>query len=366
MFGSSFSVMLKSAEEAITAGRLEEAMAKLDTKEVRDDKRGSEMLARLADAFLERVRVAEKAGRYSEALFDLQRAAQAGTDPTIIADMRTWIHGLAEREEAAKREQRRQIEAARAKIDAGSLQGGREMLENLDAHNTQAQRLQQEAERRARSAERALEEAGRLKEAGQFAGACRLLENVRRLDPKSPRLLELEVAIVRQILDRVRDAAVGGRLETAMELLNALGEVGSGHPERSEWLRILDEAREAGEAIARSDWPTAKRFVLRLKTKLTGAEWVATAAQQLDQIDELVTAVQAGPLGVKLERPSGRVSDSTQRIETNRPAAVYPTSQDRCQLLVDGAGSFLILRQPKVTIGRMGSGSDAQDRKSVV
>jgi len=377
MLGPLVFVKLKAAEEALRAGRLEEAYEQVASGEIREHKRAQAVLAGLADAFLARAREHEKAGRYAEALLDLNRAAASGAGPAQVAELRQWVVGVAEREHNLEQARRRQIEAAKQRIDAGSLDGGREILADLDVANTQVQRLAEQADLRERAAERSLADARRFVQVGQFGPACRSLEAARVQNPKADGLLEMEAEIVHGVIDRVREALGAGRLETGAELLAQLGEVGRGLPERSEWERILDDIRTAAQAVSNADWATARRVTLRLKTRLPDAEWVAQAAEQLERIDDLVTAVHAGPLGAvrvgEVRSPFGPPSlkdgafgpahaeetemmpRSGQEPPRQAPPAVRVGPSTRWQLFVDGAGTFLMIARHRVTIGRAGS-----------
>jgi len=377
MLGSSVSARLKAAEQALEAGRLDEACAVLMAADLREDTRAAELRARAAQGLLERVRAHEEAGHYAEALLDLDRAAAVGARPEQVAALREWVRGVADRRLKDDREYRRQIEAAREHIDAGSLTAGRDMLAGLDVADTQVQRLQREVEERERTAERLLTETRRLLQAGQFGPACRVLERARAENPKAPALLDLEAQVTRGALEQIREAATAGRLDRAADLFGQLGNVGSALPERSEWERALAEVSAAAEAIARADWAAAKRTVLRLKTRLPEAQWLSETAEQLTQVDELTTAIHAGPLGIAL-RPnaSGRAGENTVLLpradsayEVLRPAGgMFAERRDgsprtsaaaKGQLLVDGAGSFLVLGQDRVTSGRAG-GADVE------
>jgi len=363
MLGPLVFVKLKAAEEALRAGRLEEAYEQVASGEMREHKRAQAVLAGLADAFLARAREHEKAGRYAEALLDLNRAAASGAGPAQVAELRRWVVGVAEREQNLEQARRRQIEAAKQRIDAGSLDGGREMLADLDAANTQVQRLAEQADLRERAAERSLADARRFVQVEQFGPACRSLEAARVQNPKADGLLEMEAEIVHGVIDRVREALGAGRLETGAELLAQLGEVGRGLPERSEWERILDDIRTAARAVSNADWATARRVTLRLKTRLPDARWIVEAAEKLDRLDELATAIHAGPLGVSLEasEPDATAEPtlSLPRPPAGRPAAKLPELAAgpgaRWQLFVDGAGTFLMITRHRVTIGRAGS-----------
>ncbi len=379
MLGSSLPARLKAIEEAMEAGRLDEARQLLAAPEVRDHARAGELRSRLAEALLARVRSHEAAGRYAEALLDLDRAAEAGAKTDVVATLRDWVRGVAAREQKAEMERRRRLEAARDRIDAGSLVAGREMLADLAA-DTQAERLQQAADQRERDARRRLDEARQMLDAGRYADASRALERARGLAPHAAELVRLEAEVVRQVIERVRGAMTAGRLDVARDLFTQLGNVGADLVERSECERILDDLQAAAEAIARADWSGAKRTVLRLKTRLPDSSWLVEAAEQLGQIDDLVTAVHAGPLGTTPPvregpgGPKGRPSRESPAVRLQPPgldetsmlprpaaspapaAAGVPAAGFR--LLVDGAGSFLILRQDRVTIGRAG-GPDA-------
>ncbi|HOW18082.1 MAG TPA: hypothetical protein PLC79_03520 [Phycisphaerae bacterium] len=377
MPGPSVSARLKAAEQAVEAGRLDEACALLAATDLREDPRAANLRERLAQGLLDRVRAHEEAGRYAEAMLDLDRAAAAGARPEQVAALRNWIRGVADHRQKDEREHRRQVEAARERIEAGSLTAGRDMLADLDAADTQVQRLQREVEERERTAERLLAETQRLLQAGRFGPACRALERARAADPKAPALLDLEAQITRGVLEQIREAATVGRLDTAADLFGQLGDVGRSLPERSEWERALAEVAAAAEAVSRADWAAARRAVLRLRTRLADAAWLAQAAEQLTQIEELTTAILAGPLGmVPQPHAGGRPGANTVLLPRADAARGRPPSESgaipesgdfvaktspasKWQLLVDGAGSFLIVGQERVTIGRAG-GDDAE------
>ncbi|MBN1490911.1 MAG: hypothetical protein JXA69_13420 [Phycisphaerae bacterium] len=361
-------VKIKAAEEALEAGRLDEAYEQIGTGEIREHRRAQAILTRLATAYLDRVREHEAAGRFADALRDLDRAAAAGAPAGQVGDLRIWIQGLAAQERKVQLDQQQIIRDARQRIEAGSLEGGREMLADLDAANTQVDRLHRDADERERAAERYLGEARRLFEAGQVAGACRAIERAKAHHPKGDSVVRAEAEMVRELMQRVREAMTSGRLTTAVDLMVQVGGVGSGLMERSEWEQALVEARGAVEAVARGDWSVARRAVLRLKGRLPEASWIAAAAEQLDQMEELCMTIHAGPLGTTLPADTGvRTAEAIPlgprgaMPPVAAPPIVGAASGGRWRLLVDGAGSFLVLRQDRVVIGRAGSGEALAD-----
>lgn len=383
MSGFSPTARLTAAEGAIAAGKLEDAVNLLSSSELDSVSSVVALRERLVDALLARASAHEAAGRYAEALTDLDRAAAVGARSEVVAGMRDWIRGVADREQRVRRQERQQVEAARARIDAGSLAAGREMLGDLDAKNTQVRRLQQAAEQRERDAERRIDEARRFLDASRFGQACEAILRALTANPKSDEAMKLASEAAREVIERVREAVSGGRLPAAFELFAQLGGIGQGLIERSEWERILKDLRSACESIGGSDWSAARRTILRLKSLLPDASWLSATAEQLTQLDDLIAAIHAGPLGALLvPGVPGATADRAARSaldgagpaadplgETTllvdraaaTPAKRLPVSPAlaslRCRLLVDGAGSFLVLRADRVTIGRAGAES---------
>jgi tetratricopeptide (TPR) repeat protein len=379
MFRSSAWTKLKSAETAIEDGRLDEAVEIMAEPEVRQHRHAAPVLARLAAALLDRVREYEKSGQYAEALLALNQAAAAGASPEEIASLREWIQGLAARDHRHQDNRRRQVEAARDRIDAGSLQGGMDVLDGLDARDSEVQALRRDVETRERGAERLVSEAQEFVRIGQLGSACRSIQQAKAMDSKDVAVVRVEADVTRVVVAQCREALAAGRVETASDLLLQLGDVGATSTERADCQRLLDEVRTARAAVARSDWATARRATLRLKSQLPDSQWIIDAATQLDQVEELVTAIHAGPLGVVPGEPGGGVGSPApdarkvrvdraeptfrlSRHDVTRPIAppvVGPSAPRRTRLLVDGAGSFLLLSQDRVSIGRAGSGAVA-------
>lgn len=367
MLGPLVSMKIKAAEEALDAGRIDEACELLAAPDVREHRRAQSVRDRVNEALLKRARGHEDAGRYAAALADLDKALAVGADPAKVNALREWVRGLMRADLDAQQAQRERLATARDRIDAGSLAGAREALAGLDAQNARVGDLLSEADRREHAARRSVEEAERFMAAGQWAPACRALETARQSFNKLPGLVETETRLTGAVVDRVRDALTHGQIEFAVDLLAQLGTVGRALPQRAQVERLLAIVRNGTDAVAHADWSTARREALRLRAEMPDVEWVSRAAEQLDQIEELAMALHAGPLG-SVVPPSAPLETSvaarTERVASPPAHASGSGAYDRTRprrLIIDGVGSTLLLAKDRVAIGRMVGGTDAPD-----
>ncbi len=246
----------------------------------------------------------------------------------------------------------------------------------MDGADTQVQRLQEAVDQRERAAERYVREAQSMLEAGQFGAACQAAARARSANPKAALLPAVEGAILSRFIEQLSRMVRDGRPDLAAELAGQLGGVGRGRIERLEWERTLEDLRAACEAVSRADWPAARWTVLRLKARLPDVEWIAQAAEHLAQIEELITTVQAGPLGgphgmrgpgrVAMAGPGASAAGLRRQAADDSTALLHPAevaslmagpmaaapAAPRLRLLLDGGGSYLLLRQDRITIGR--------------
>jgi hypothetical protein len=99
---------------------------------------------------------------------------------------------------------------------------------------------------------------------------------------------------------------------------------------------------------------------------LTGAKWVKHVLAQLRQVDDVQTTLLAGPLGEsigsshsrQMSPPHKRATslDDTVAMAYKPGAAGLP---ERLLLLVDGGGSYLLLRGSRASIGRAAAAGPA-------
>ncbi len=362
MLSRLLTVRLKAAENALKAGRYDEAFRLATEPDLREHRRGAAILQKLTDKFIERARAHFQADRFSEALLDLTKAEAGGVRKTEVAELREQVRVVADEEVRQKNSRHLQLEAARRRIERGSLAAGQRLLDDVAPGDAQAEALKRRAELSEEEAGEKLDQVERLLAAGQLRDAVDRFVRAKKLDPQSLRVAELEAKIGRTVLKRVRDSVDGGRLNAAGEELASLGEVARNLSERRETAEILEQAQRSAGALGQNRFDDLRHEIARLAHLLPGTKWVSQAADQLRRLDELLLSLRAGPLG-QAAGPGAVVAGSPapaalaspawmdETVALDRAPAAAPLPE-RLLLLVDGGGSYLLHRGERVSVGR--------------
>ncbi len=358
-------VRLKAAENAVKAGRYDDAFRLATEPDLREHRRGASVLQKLTDKFIERARAHFKADRFAEALLDLTKAEAGGVRKTEIAELREQVRVVAEEELRQKDSRRLQLEAARRRIERGSLAAGRRLLEDAVPDDAEAKALHRHAERNAEEAGEKLDQVQKLLSGGQIREAIDRLVRAKALDPQALRVVELEAKLGREVLARARKSVDAGRVGRAADELASLGDVAAKLPERSELEEMIRQAQRTARALAENRFDDLRQEAGRLAHLLPDVKWVKLAADQLRQVDGLLLGLRAGPLGqaVGADVDGTAAKGKTASPGTERPAPslaetvavgrpIPGTLPERLLLLVDGGGSYLLHRGERVSLGR--------------
>ncbi len=380
-------IRLKTAENALRDGRLDEAYRLATAPDIREHRRGAAVLAKLAEQFLERARGHFRADRFTEAMIDLDRARTGGVLTEEIAELEGHVRTVAAEQQRHEQSKRERIDAARRRIEGGSLVAGRKILERAGEEDHAAKELRHVADDRAEEVARILEQVERLIGQGRMATAAERLRRAKAIDAHNEGVIRVETQLCNRVLENTRAAIQEGKLSRAADELDCLGDVGKALPARRELVDVLALARDAARYLTQNRYPDARRQVMSLGRLLPDAEWVREATEQLRQIDDITTALLASPLGDRIgllaaRDKADRVGDARRRPrgEDQRgrtyaealsgapvddtvalPARVRTSDAlpERLLLLVDGGGSYLILRGDHVSLGRVASGHPA-------
>lgn len=380
MFGQLLFMRLRAAEKALGEGRLDEAYRLATQPDIREHKRGKTLLGGLSEKFVARAREFYRADRFSEALMDLDRAQAGGEMQKEIDELRGYIRTVAAEQSRKEESQIRRVEEARHRIERGSLAAGRNLLERADEGLAAVDALRRKAEERAEDVKQTLDQVRRLMTSMQWSSAAERLRRAKGLDGHAPEIAALEAEVCETVLSSARGAIVEGRLSRAQGEIDALRELGKGLPARRELEEMLRLSREASDALRMHEYCAARRHTMSLARLLPDAKWVVAAIGSIRQIDELNTELAAGPLGSSVgaanaspgkktplsppliwgEAPVGaRGGELRARLDETIavPARIdiddmLPT---KLLLLVDGGGSYLLLRGPQASVGRVAS-----------
>jgi len=369
MFGQLLFVRLRAAENAFRDGRIDEAYRLASAPDLRAHPRGVAVLAGLTEKFIARAREHYRSDKFTEALMDLDRAEVGGVMKPEIDELRGYVRVVAIERDRRDASRRDRIQAAQKRIERGSLAAGRDMLEQAAAHDPAAQAVIERAAGRAQDASRALEQAERFLRAGQHAQAAERLARAKSLDPHAEQVACLESELVKTVLGNVEQAIRDGNLTRAEGELANLGELGNGSSARLEAAAIVAGWHAAGAALRRGDYGAARQQLMAICRKIPKVQWLSAVTEQLKQLDEIHAAVCAGPLGDSMpDRNVGpgavfspahdgrapRRFDETVALPVTARAAEQVVA-DRYLLLVDGGGSYLVIRGGEASIGRAAS-----------
>jgi tetratricopeptide (TPR) repeat protein len=372
MFSRMTLVRLKAAENALRDGRFDEAYRLATEPDLRDHRRAQKLLTKVAKKLVARARAHYDAGLYDEAIRDLDRAATANVGLDEINRLRAEIREAARQSRHRREQQQRRLEAARDRIEAGSLVGGRRLLDQADAADPRAERLLRQAAANAAQAKSEIERAEKLLKQDRIPAAVEHLRRAQGLSAHDPGVVEFEGKLTGRVFDAAQEALLKGRTDRARAELDMLGRLGRNDPRRQELERNLDLIERVAHTAAAAQYDEALRLLRQLQHLLPQVRWIKDAAGQVQKLYDARMALLSGPLGISA--PSGRGTSSpsqTVPAAARRPRAIdQPTRlvgadpapaglPPRLLMLVDGVGSFLILTQPRVSIGRISAGPGA-------
>jgi tetratricopeptide (TPR) repeat protein len=351
------------AETALKDGRLDEAHGLVTDEDLADHRRAQKVRLQLTPAFLDRAARRLEAGQFAEALSDLDKAGAAGTQLDEIARRREEALTAMRRGQRAKDQRRQTLEAAADRIAAGSVDGAHQLLERID-DDSHADSLRDQADRRRRSLRRRVEEIGQRLEGGRLEAAADALREAVKSFSQASELRDLETQLVDRVLARVRASIESGAVQRADDELGMLGEMGRSLPARQEVQRMLDLAATAACELADRRVADALATMRKLAHVLPGCAWVTGAVTQLTDAQTNLDAVLAGPIGNAkanvtrwgIDTPTRPHPGPRVRTDAIDTAATVAAGELPSRLLVavDNGGSYLLLRSPRVTIGRAG------------
>jgi len=361
MFARWFHVRVRAATRAIRQGRLDDALAIARELQPTDDSDYEKLCDALAGPLEARARLHRQAGRYREALADLDHLAALNREGTDARALRRQI--IEEIQAAAEQtaEERAAWRRAAAHLRAGHLETGRAELERIDNPRLREQ-LGAELERRAGRAERLLQQADEALARGDVLAAVRHWDQAGREGhtAQRERLLPKLASACRELLDRWH---AEGRIEALMAARSAVSALLVRDPALSDWDLLIELCGRAASQLAAADYTALRQTLLRLRAARGDVEWVRAALGALARIAEGEEQLLASPLGLYASMaPRWPAAERAGEVRTQEMSAASQSPQrDAVRLdtpllvVVDGGGSSMLLTREQVRIGRAGS-----------
>lgn len=358
---------LRAAEQALRAGRLDEAYRLASAADLRIHPRGKAVLEQLVEPLAERARGHFRGDRFAEALADVDRALLAGVRTDELAELRRNIETVANAVQRNLATREHVLTEARRRVEAGSLVAGRQILEHGAVADAEAAVIGQTIERRAAEAATMIEQGRQRLKEGQVSAAAERVEAARRLDAHNTAVVSLEAAVVNEGLDRTTRAIQEGRLARAAEELKALRDLARQDPRRLELEAFLREARRAADHLRGHAFGEARKSVAALAQMTPAPKWVDAMAKRLREAEDIDLELRVGPLGqwatwepapagaarlVPVGYEGRAALDETVMLAAGAGTR-SPSGSRQLLMLVDGGGSTLLIFSDRCSIGRV-------------
>jgi hypothetical protein len=362
---------LKQAESAVADGRLDEAFDIVQSKDIREHRRGQKLISRLAEAFAKRGRDNLDAERIQLALADCNKAEKLAGNTANVAKLRSAICSEMEQKRLRSRHRSLKVAQARQHIQDGWISAGEEILKDAGDENGQAGIvLQQAAVARLHTSE-AIKKAEKALQRNDLDVAVDFVLKAMAAGSQNEQVVELISKLRSLAARRIKENFDSGRLDLAQILWEKVSPIVDGCGEISELGSALSQCGKAAEHVAAGRIREAVNLLRKVKLTCPSAKWLGTVTEQSRQAAELLDELAASPLGLDITRRQD-MEDEIQQTqneahsvsEGHRQATPNKRSSDnqgessipaKFVMQIDGIGSFYVLRDASITVGPVSS-----------
>ena len=362
---------LKQAASAIADGRLDEAFDLVQSKDIREHRRGQKLIGQLARAFAKRGQENLEAERIQLALTDCNKAEKLAGNTADVAKLRSAI--CSEMEQRRLRSRHRSFKVAQAKqhIQDGWISTGEEILK--DAGNEDGQAgivLQQAAVARLHTSE-AVTKAEKALLRNDLDAAIDFVLKTGASGSQNEQVVELLAKLRSLAARQIKENFDSGRLDLAYSVWQRVSPIADGCSEISEMGSALNQCSKAAEHVAAGRLREAVNLLRKVKLTCPSAKWLGMATEQSRQAAELLDELAASPLGLDIARRQDmedriqQTDNEIQSISAGQPQAIpKERSSDnpaesslpsKFVMQIDGVGSFYVLRDASITVGPVSS-----------
>ena len=364
-----FNLRLRQAETAFAEGRLNEAARLVEQIGVRDHREGQQLLTKVVDAFVERGREHLAARRLDEAEGDCGEAKKLGGDQSTVAELAGEI--ASERRQIHNKALRKQQVAAEVgrEIARGELDLGEKLLSRLGSDSSLggsvAGRMNDQITVSRERVESATARARREVDAGHTRESVLAILELQKLSPSHPELVDLIDQVTSPVVSQLWFEVEAARLDRVQSLIDSVRSLIDFDPELTEVCRAIESAARINSSLDASRFDEAYLQIRKLAPLLGNVAWLNELADQAKQAAELTVEIKSSPLSLlsNSSRPVSKVNAALPKVGHGgllNPAAgeSFETSTLPEQLIlqIDGVGSALLLRQPRISIGATGRG----------
>ena len=362
---------LKQAASAIADGRLDEAFDIVQSKDIREHRRGQKLISRLALAFANRGRENLESERIQLALVDCNKAEKLAGNTADVAKLRSEICSEMEQKRLRSRHRSLKVAQARQHIQDGWISAGEEILKDAGDQDDQAGIvLQQAAVARLHTSE-AITKVEKALQRNDLDIAIDFVLKAGAAGSQNEQVVELISKLRSLAAKQIKENFNSGRLDLAQSLWQRVSPIADGCSEISELGSVLNQCSKATEYVAAGRPREAVNLLRKVKLTCPSAKWLGTVTEQSRQAAELLDELAASPLGLDMTRREDmeegiqQTDNEAQRVSKgqsqeipnersldNRAESSIPS---KFVLQIDGIGSFYVLRDANITIGPVSS-----------
>jgi hypothetical protein len=362
---------LKQAASAIADGRLDEAFDIIQSKDIREHRRGQKLISQLALAFAKRGRENLEAERIQLALVDCNKAEKLAGNTADVAKLRSAICSEMEQRRLRSRHRSLKVAQARQHIQEGWISAGEEILKDTGDQDGQAGIvLQQAAVARLHTSE-AIAKAEKALQRNDLDVAIDFALRAGAAGSQNEQVVELISKIRSQAVRQVKENFDNGRLNLAYSLWQRVSPIADGCSEISELGSALSQCSKAAEYVAMGRPREAVNLLRKVQLTCPSAKWLGAVTNQSRQAAELLDELAASPLGLDITRRQD-MEDEIQQTDNEAQSVSRERSQkipndrgsdyqaessipSKFVLQIDGIGSFYVLQDASITVGPISS-----------
>ena len=356
-------VRLKAVERALKDGALDVAYERATSPDLANDKRARRVLDQLVKPLLARARVHGQAGRYAEALADLDRLAAVNRGEPERSALRLRF-AAEQRKLATERDAGEQAyDNAAEQINAGRLESGRVALERVENHHRRA-KLENQLDARVQRSDQLLDQAAAALKGNDPASALRHWRDACERHGRTQEADTFADKLAPAVATVLRSAFETGRLEQFLSLWNQSTALRDTHATIYQgYERLVELTRDAVALVAEHDYARLRKAMLRMRGADVKARWIDEVLKAVDQVQDAEDLLTASPLGIMAPLSTRAASGPSairaggHSLEATIAEAAHGARAGSAKpllLLIDGSCSALVLRQNLVRLGRAG------------
>ena len=365
---------LKQAESAIADGRLDEAFDIVQSEDIKQHRRGQKLIGRLARAFTKRGQENLDAERIQLALVDCNKAEKLAGNTADVARLRSAICSEMEQRRLRHRHRSFKVAQARQRIQDGWISTGEQILDDTGDKDSQVSIVLQQAAVARLQISEAVTKVEQALRRNDLDGAIDIILKTGATGNQNEKVVELVSKLRSLVAKRIKENLDNGRINLAHSLWQKVSPIADGCSEISELGLSLTQCRQAAEYVAAGRPREAVPLLRKVKAICPSAKWLSTVTDQTRQAAELLDELAASPLGLDITKGAAAdeqcdtgVRQITKSLPNSsaKPQAIIDKIRSDTQadsslpskfvLQMDGIGSFLVLRDGRITVGPVSS-----------